>query len=216
VNKLIIKINKNKDMASIDKTYTDSYRQYRIFKDWAETQTITFFDGYKVNVRDFIYDYNKEDFDGRELPIMNTPTWLDIYLIQNCKSKFVLDRMKDVYSEAEYEKFKNINLTSFPPNNFKKNRKILIKKCKRTLFPIHNSPYGMKYWWLQSNDHFDYNDDSKMWVKKDFYYPCNTNTSYPQSTKSLVRSLRKQYLPKNISFTLGGSYVGEEYMVVIK
>ena len=30
---------------------------------------------------------------------MNTPTWLDIYLIQNCKSQFVLDRMKVVYGK---------------------------------------------------------------------------------------------------------------------
>ena len=32
-------------MAGIDKTYTDSYADYREFKDWADGHHLTFFDG---------------------------------------------------------------------------------------------------------------------------------------------------------------------------
>ena len=35
-------------MASIDKTYTDSYKKYKEFKNWADEQKLTFFDGYTV------------------------------------------------------------------------------------------------------------------------------------------------------------------------
>ena len=50
-------------MASIDKTYTDSYKQYRFFKEWAEAQTITFFDNPKVRISAYIYDYERENKD---------------------------------------------------------------------------------------------------------------------------------------------------------
>jgi len=68
---------------------------------------------------------------------MNTPIWLDIYLIQNCRSNFVLDRMKFVYSEESYKKFQTVDLTSPPPENFKQNRKITIKRSDRTKFQLH-------------------------------------------------------------------------------
>jgi len=204
-------------MASIDKTYTDSYKQYRLFKEWAEAQTITFFDNHKVRISDYIYDYEREDFNGDELPIMNTPTFIDIYLIQNCKNKFVLDRMNDVYDKEHIEKFKKINLSDAPPKEFLQNRKIIIKKYKRSKFPIHNKPYLNNCWWLQcSSCDFSYNDEKKMWVHEDFYYPHTTNTSHPTSLKSLIRHLRKQYLPKNVTFILSGRYVGEEYIINIK
>ena len=126
-------------MAGIDKTYTDSYKDYKEFKDWADKQTLTFFNGHKVCIGDWVWEYEKEDFDGGEKPIMNTPTWLDIYLIQNCKSDFVLDRMKSVYSEESYKKFQTVDLTSPPPEDFKQNRKITIKRSGSTKFPLHKN-----------------------------------------------------------------------------
>ena len=38
-------------MAGIDKTYTKDYKEYKRFKDWADTQTITFYDGLKGVIR---------------------------------------------------------------------------------------------------------------------------------------------------------------------
>lgn len=202
-------------MAGIDKTYTDSYEEYKEFKDWADSQVLEFFDGHKVCIGNRVWKYEKEDFSDGELPIMNTPTWLDIYLIQNCKSKFVLDRMKGVYGKEEYNKFKTVDLKA-KPKGFEQNRKIVIKRNKHTRFPLHNKPYsGTKKWWLQSNDGFWYNDETKRWVSRDMYYPHSTNTVHITSVKSLVRHLRKQYLPKGIKFTIMGRYVGEEYSVHI-
>lgn len=204
-------------MAGIDKTYTNSYEEYIKFKNWADMQFLTFFDGYKVCIGDWVWDWTKENFDGRELPIMNTPTWLDIYLIQNCKIKFVLDRMKDVYGKDSYKKFKIVNLSDKPSEEFQQNRKIVIKNCNTTKFPIHNKPYGKsKWWWIQCNDYFSYNDETKRWVSSNSYYHHNTNTAHITSIKSLVRHLRKQYLPKDITFTVSGKYMGEEYQILIK
>ncbi len=202
-------------MAGIDKTYTDSYKEYKEFKDWADTQFITFFDGYKVCIGDWVWDLDESDFDKGERSIMNTPTWLDIYLVQNCKSSFVLHRMQDVYSEEDYSRFKTIKLTERPSIDFQQNRKITITQSPRTRFPLHSKPYGSKVWWLQSDSNFDYNDETKRWVINTEYYPTNTNTSHPRSLKGLVRHLRKQYLPKGVVFSLSGRYVGEEYIVKV-
>lgn len=203
-------------MASSDKTYTDSYEDYKEFKDWADKQTLTFFNNHKVCIGDWVWEYEKEDFDGGERPIMNTPTWLDIYLIQNCKSKFILDRMKEVYSTKSYEEFQNIDLTAPPSEDFKQNRKINIKKSDRTKFPLHKKPYNNLEWWLQCNDYsFGYHTDTKVWSSGDSYYPNDTNTAHIKSIKGVIRHLRKQYLPKGITFRLFGKYVGEEYLIVI-
>ncbi len=203
-------------MASIDKTYTDSYTEYKLFKDWADKQVLIFYDGHKERIGDWVYDYEKEDFNDGEIPIMNTPTWLDIYLIQNCKSKFVLDRMKDVYDEDTYKEFQTIDLTAGPPEGFEQNRKIVITRNDRTQFPLHSKPYGCRMrWWLQCDDDFCYNEETSTWARADSYYPHDTNTAHIKSIKGLVRHLRKQYLPKGIRFTISGRYVGEEYSILI-
>lgn len=204
-------------MAGIDKTYTDSYSDYKEFKDWADKQTLTFFNGYTVRIVDWIRDCEEEDFNDGEIPIMNTPTWLDIYLIQNCKTKFVLDRLKSVYGDVSYKEYQSVDLTAKPHINFQQNRKISIKKSKRTKFPLHKKPYGGKIkWWLQCDDSdFGYHDETKTWSSYDNYYPYNTNTATIKTIKGIIRHLRKQYLPKGIVFNISGSYIGEDYIVVI-
>ena len=203
-------------MASIDKTYTDSYEEYKQFKDWADKQVLTFYNGHKVCIGNYVWTLEKEDFLYGEMPIMNTATWLDVYLIQNCKSEFVLNRMKEVYGEDEYNKFKTINLTAKPSDDFQQNRKITIKKAHDSLYPLHNKPYrkGSK-WYLCCQENFWYHDDSKTWSSYDSYYPYNTNTADITSIKALVRHLRKQYLPKGITFIIYGGYIGENYIVNI-
>ena len=203
-------------MAVIDKTYTNSFKEYKEFKDWADKQKLTFFDGLSVCIGDYVWKLDEEDFDNGEIPIMNTPTWLDVYLIQNCKSEFVLNRMKEVYSSESYEEFKTVDLTSPPSGDFKQNRRVIIKRSNRTKFPLHKKPYGGKTkWWLQCDDRFWYNSETKRWVSFDAYYPHNTNTAHISSTKALIRHLRKQYLPKGIMFRISGRYIGEEYIAII-
>lgn len=203
-------------MAGIDKTYTDSYNDYKEFKDWANKQTVTFFDGHKEYIGDWVWKRDEEDFSNGEIPIMNSPTWLDVYLIQNCKSEFVIKRMKKVY-DKQYEEFKSVDLTAKPPKEFQQNRKIVIRNNNKTKFPLHSKPYGSKIkWWLQCDDPFWYNEETKIWIHWSSFYPHDTNTAHIKSTKALIRHLRKQYLPKGVKFTLSGRYVGEEYTIVIK
>lgn len=207
-------------MAGIDKTYTDNYEEYKTFKDWADKQIVTFFDGHTKCIGDWVWNYEKEDFDDGETPIMNTPTWLDIYLIQNCKSNFVIERMKYVYGNSFDEYQKTIDLTKIP-EGYAKNRKIVISNSDNCKLPFNKKmfkkPIGNKTsWWLHCVDNFWFNSDKKIWVSWDSFYPHNTNTAHITSTKALVRHLRKQYLPKGVKFIINGRYVGESYSVVVR
>ena len=203
-------------MASIDKTYTNSYKDYKKFKDWSKDKIITFFNGHKQYVSDWIWNLKEKDFGEKEIPIMNTPSWLDIYLIQNCKIDFVINRMKDVY-KSSFNDLKNVDLSAKPPKEFETNRKIVISKAKPNCFPLHSKPYnGKMAWWLQCNDNFWYNSETKTWSHWNMYYRHDTTTAYIKSLKGIIRHLRKQYLPKGITFTISGRYVGEHYIVKIK
>lgn len=206
-------------MAGIDKTYIDNYEDYKIFKEWANKQIITFFDGHKKCVGNWVWSYKKEDFDGSEIPIMNTPTWLDIYLIQNCKIEFVIKRMKDVYGKNFDEYKTKINLTAIP-EGYKKNRKIIIRNGNNCKFPFKKKMFkkpigGKTSWWLQCENNFWYNSETKTWIGWDYFYPHDTNTAQIKSTKALIRHLRKQYLPENIKFRMSGQYIGEDYVVIV-
>jgi hypothetical protein len=203
-------------MASIDNTYTNSYDEYKEFKDWANNQRITFFDGLSICVGDFVLDYEKDDFRNGEITIMNTPTWLDVYLIQNCKIEFVINRMKEVYGNEYYKELQQIDLTARPPENFRQNRKITIKRSQYTMFPFHSKPYKKNTkWHLTCDADFRYYDKTKKWISDKMDYPYNTYSSSVTSVKALVRHLRKQYLPKGVVFKISGRYVGEEYLVLV-
>jgi len=204
-------------MAGIDKTYTKSFEEYQQLVEWAKDKEIVFSKKQKERISDYIYHWNKEDFTSESLlPVMNTPTNIDIFLIQNCFVKFVQDRMKEVYGE---ESIKEFNIITFPiqfPENYKQNRKIVISKSKR--LPLYNKGINShSWWWLQSDDfNWGFDSDNNMWVNRELYFPNNTNTSHHKTIKSLVRFLRKQYLPSGLEFRLIGRYVGEQFTIKIK
>jgi len=203
-------------MAGIDKTYTDSYKLYKQFKDWADTQTVKFFDGSVERLGEWVFNLEESEFNNEEIPIMNTQGWMDAYLVQNCKMKFVLDRMNDVYSEDSIKEMKSVNFIK-PPKGHSQNRKITIKYNERTRFPIHNivsGNYGK--WNLFCEDDYLYNSKTNIWVSWDSYYPVNTNVKIAKSLKAIIRHLRKQYLKSGMVFKVYGLHVGEEYSVCIK
>jgi hypothetical protein len=94
----------------------------------------------------------------------------------------------------------------------KQNRKIRIRDHEKTLYALHSKPYLTKRsWWLQCNDNLWYDSKTRKWVT----YEHTTKVATVKSVKSLIRHLRKQYLPKGITFTLMGTYAGEVYTVYV-
>ncbi len=213
-------------MASIDKIYAYSYKEYKAFKDWADKQVHTFYDGLKVCIGDKVWNIKKEWFPSENgIAIMNSPEWLDAYLIQKCPSSFVVDRLKNVYGEDTCEYLQNLDLSGKPTENLKQNRKIIITCNKYSTWNVHSKPfrvfrkskgYIQTKWHVTTYDDLEYNDNTKTWVHSSLCYPSYINCSEAKSIKSLVRHLRKQYLPTGITFHILGGYKGEYYDVHIR
>lgn len=205
-------------MAGIDKTYTRSYKEYKEFVDWARDKTIVFNYGKKVlkeSVSSYIFQWKEEDFNGDELPIMNTPTWVDKYLYDNCPCKFVLDRLKEVYEEDTL-KYKLV--IGELPLNYKQNRKVKIKKVSHRGLRLTNRSLNSKYEWWVMPVNFDtcYNEELKAFVSWDMGFPSYTDSMRDcRTVKTLVRRLRKMYLPSGIDFILQGPSEGQLFKITV-
>ncbi len=202
-------------MAGIDKIYTDSYKEYVEFKEWSKNQKVEYFNGIVDSPYEYMYyNWSEESFKKhKNSPIMNTSTSIDIFLIQNCPFGFVQERMKVAYGD-EYENMKNnINYT-LKPENYRQNRKFKI--IKNGELPLYNKGIKSHGWfWLQARGENDmwFNSEYNLWVNENL--PYHTNTSHHKTIKSLIRFLRKQYLPSGIEFILQGGYVGESFIIKI-
>ena len=202
-------------MAGIDKTYTDSYKDYSELKGWARGKVIKYWTGQEEEIVDYIYEWDEEDFNGRELPVMNTSQSVDLFLIQNCNLKFVQDRMREVYNKDTYEEFKTMKFPTEKPDGHERGRRVTINRLGR--LPLYNKGINShKSWWLQPHPDQDiyYDRTYRVWVT-DLFLPFNSNTHTSSTIKSLIRHLRKQYLPVGAKFILSGRYIGEKFLVTI-
>lgn len=205
-------------MASIDKTYVDNYEDYLSYYEWAKDKYIEFFNKKRVYLRDYIYKWNESDFIGDgDLPMMNTPTYVDIYLIQNCPINFVQERLRYVYGR-EYKKLKSIKFPIDMPMDYKTNSKVVIRNFdNNTYYPLFNKGINSHQRWIvEILGEWWYNEDWNTFVNTDLHMPFTSNVMCVRNIKSLVRKLRKMYLPKGLELILRGRYVGETYKIIIK
>lgn len=204
-------------MAGIDKTYTSNYKEYQELVEWSRGKAIEFKYGkktLKIPVANSIYEWDEQDFVS-ELPVLNTATWEDRFLWDTCPCQFVIDRLRQVYGGNYLE---TVDLNKIP-DNFKTNRKIRVVKDKLTKWPLKNKGISNRhhYWWVQTKDGNDLSYSSKLdaWTVPESF-PSDTNTMNGKTIKSIIRRLRKMYLPSGIKFMLIGRYVGEIYTIEIK
>lgn len=79
-------------MAAIDKIY-GSRKQYDEFRAWAREV--------KPDILRYFYVWTEEWLiDGKSHPITSFPLSVDIWLLVNCSLEWVVDYIKDQYSEA--------------------------------------------------------------------------------------------------------------------
>lgn len=206
-------------MASIDKIYAESYKEYMDFVNWAKDKSIDFYypgKSLKVHVMNYVYYpyWDEEDFETSERPITNTPEFIDKYLYKHCPCKFVLDRLNDVYGDAEETLSDPIK--DKLPEDWKKNRKIKIVKNNNTPWKLFNFTCNK---WIVDSSSFEmsYSIEEKIWLDKNvFDFPGNFSFMGVTSIKALIRRLRKMYLPSGIEFNLIGGFANEEFTIKIK
>jgi len=196
-------------MAAIDKTYAPNWEAYNKLIDWAKDKVIKFETG-DVKIIDYISQYDEKEFYNG-CRVMNSPVWLDRYLVEHCPIQFVQDRMKEVYDEELIELPFSLKL----PEDYKKKRGIKITRTGA--IPLSNkgcNKHGK--WWLQQYNGWKFDSENKVWINRDLLFPYDTDTSHHKSIKALIRFLKKQKLPKGLEFTLIGRYQGETFKVKIR
>ena len=205
-------------MAGIDKTYTDSWSEYCQLKDWANKNRFTCPDGTKVDINNYIYNWDESHFrDGNPLPVMNTSQVADYFLIKNCPLEFVQKRMEDVYG-TEY--FESVKKGTSVYDKFSKEGKYgkhirLIRRPSRMI----NKPHVRKsarrrwnYWYVQLDNFMWYSEERNKWVWEN-ELSCTdwTNTARVHTIKALKRMLIKWKLPIGTKVRVFGNWMGERY-----
>lgn len=162
------------------------------------------------------YDYFNP-YDHVSIPIMNTPTVFDVWMIRNCQHiKWLQNDLKDKYSGSWSKTaftddddlyYQILNRTScydtFQRNGLGENIKI-----KKNSFPII-SLYGIKeidvsvevrvndeIWWYHENEDY-WCSDTEMHMTNGWTSSCAYLKSKTYSPKAIFRKLKKWNLPEN-------------------
>lgn len=214
-------------MAGIDKTYTSSWEEYQELINWAKNTQFNCPNGIIINPINYIYERNKESFNGREIPVINSSQSLDYFLIKYCPIQFVQDRMKEVYDDEYYNSIKNGTSeydTFIRPESGTKIKMIKDSKFhNRKFFSFYNNRFNKKLVYI--NIEVQYNNES-LWYNEDFdtfilnnelgYWTCNSADIKCKSIKAVVRKIKKWKLPKGAIVTVFGRYIGESWKFLVK
>ena len=91
-------------MAAIDKIYIDSFKKYKLFKDWCRLQPkIKDKYGKETSLINYVFNYT-EWKDGAVLPICNNPYYIDAYLIRNCPFDFIQKELMLNYGKWDQDR----------------------------------------------------------------------------------------------------------------
>lgn len=218
-------------MAGIDKTYVTSYNDWKEIQNYMKNAKFTCPNGIVLHGRDYLYedDMTKDEVeewiqDYGEIPVMNTPTVVDYFLIKYCPIKVIQDRMHEVYNEdfinsvlngtSKYDTFKR-------PVAGKIFKYIIKPKFYRT-FNCWNKHYkrrlhtGYKINLIFPSDDYlytGYNQDYDMIIyPNELGYITSSGLLFVncKTIKALIRKLRKWGLPIGTHIEFFGMYK-EEY-----
>lgn len=217
-------------MAGIDKTYAKSIQEIEEFLDWAEKTNFTCPNGEILKVSDYCYlskEYLKEEgvkeemerwFNEKgEIPIMNTPTYLDYFLIKHCPIKFVQERMEEVYPKDYTDSIKNGTSewdTFKRPTPGRKLKWIFGKPKRRRDLRGWLSVHDVKF--KDSDDYPHYNDETRKWIFPGELGTWNTSCAdlNCRSIKAITRQILKWGFPEGTTITIYGAHTTNKGIIL--
>lgn len=233
-------------MAAIDKTYVNA-KEFKQAYDWCKKiGEVTLPNSRVFSPMAFLKSYNNVDdpeFNwNRDIYVLwNTPMWFDRWLWRECPLVFVRDRLCDQYDDDSLNEFDNWSYDD-PFNNldfgmqhytFIKTpvgpaykylqRKARVKNpwpgnCKQLTYFITIVP-------MDSNNIYDemaYDEFTDSWYK---YGDMPTTGEYvwqmyhknPPTKKSILRQLRKWYIPRGYKVKVYNlRYYGMDYEIIVR
>lgn len=221
-------------MAAIDKTYVNSYEEWKEVTEYMKNAKFKCPNGMTLYGRGSLYypDMSREDVEkwiteaGGDIPVMNTSSELDYFLIKECPVELVQERLKDVYGEEEYNSIKNgtsrydtfvrepggkhLGLIEKPAwNRIIKNFNSRLRKVVRHGYRVQvDVPDG--YTW--------YNEEYDCWLMPYELGWSSGNTAHTDcmTLKSLRRKIMKWNLPVGSVVNFWGYWCGESGKFIVK
>ena len=93
-------------MAAIDKTYVDSWEEYKEIRDWAIKTNVIYPNGdigsKMINWVYFPYLTEGDFKEDKEYVLWNTSEIVDMFLYKHCPFELVQERLKEQYSDLSY------------------------------------------------------------------------------------------------------------------
>jgi hypothetical protein len=232
-------------MAGIDKTYVKSLKEWREIEDWAKDKVIVsdYADEY-VFLIEYIPEYTDEEIEkwiqqAGEVPIWNTGTFVDVWLMKNCPLEIIQNRLKEQYGEeyikevlegrSEFDLYKRNGLgkkfhyTVLKKPTFRKhynfwtkagNGKWLHFKNSKAFWMVSVTTNDDLYWWYDELHDRWYND-------KELIYSAHSSSAYHfkgnMGIKTLERLAKKWNLPAGAKITAESmKFTDEDYEIRIR
>lgn len=219
-------------MAAIDKTYVSTFEEWKEIIDWARNKVYLCPNGIVFNVIDYCYypDYSEDDIkewlsESPQIPVMNTPTELDYFLIKDCPIKVIQDRLKEVYDE-EFIKSILAGTSEFDtfvrPTPGKHLKFIMKPKGQKPISwyngYLHRKMKGFYFVSVDSRDFVGYNEKCDKWIMSGELGNITIGgfiSVYVHSLKALIRKIKSWKLPIGTRIWFEGYWVGEEGEIII-
>ena len=225
-------------MAGIDKTYVETYEDWKSVMDYARNTKFMCPNGIELSLINYCYypDKSKTEVENwlnnssGSIPVMNTSNVVDYFLIKECPLEVIQNRMKEVYDEdfynsvitgtSEYDTFirpeggKHVKLVKKPCWNYTaKWYNDYLSKYRRTGYSIQvflPEPY---YTYCAN-----YNKDFNIWILPNELGEGEGNyiDTDCMSLKSLINKILSWNLPIGTRIVFGGRYVGESGEFIVK
>jgi len=234
-------------MAAIDKTYVNKQELLEAIDWAKKVGTVTAENGYTFQPLVFIYHYNDLDdphfFDEEreEYILWITPIWFDRWLWNNCPLEFVRDRLMFQYNEEDRKAFENFKFDD-PKNRLEKGYQhyTFLEEPKwkdHKWFMRHgrkDNPWpdkkGMQTYFMEikapNNDYLkdlQYDKETDAWYNRSDDVPAYGDYVWqyyhknPPTKKSIIRELRRWYIPKGYIVRLYQlKYTGMNFEILVR
>lgn len=225
-------------MAGIDKTYAKTWEEYETLVEWTKDKEFICPNGMKLYPMNCIYIWEKDDYEKSynnhkekypnedfEFAVLNTTWAMDYFLIKYCPLEFVQNRLKQAYGKdyvksildgtSVFDTYNRnvgtkVKIIKYP--KFGNKGKLCEKKRRMKFIEVENTynPHSL-------NDILWYNEDYDYWVSfNEIGYHtssmCNKNIN---STKAMIRQIRKWKLPKGTIVKWCGRFVDNVFEFLV-
>lgn len=212
-------------MACIDKTYVNNHEDWKLVVDYARNTSFTCPNGIVLNLIDYCYCDNYTENEvidilnkRKSIPVLNTSTSVDYFLIKYCPLEIIQNRMKEVYDKTFYNSVKNgtsIYDVSVKSKEIGKHFNIIVKPkfCKLAkVFSSYCNRYIKQTYDVQTDISITgYNEEKDIWILTNELGSTDSNTATTKcrSFKAVCRKIMKWNLPVGTKVYFFGKYKGE-------